>query len=437
MTDAALTHRRVLAIAVPIVISNVSVPLLGVVDTAVVGQMGEAAPLGAVGLGAIIITSIYWIFGFLRMGTVGLTSQAQGANDQTEVSVLLTRVLLIGLAGGIAVIALQAGLFWVALQMSPASDEVEALTRDYLAVRVWSAPAMIAIYGVTGWLIALERTRAVLAVQVGMNLLNIVLDIVFVLQFQWGVVGVAWATFLAEWFGLALGLWLCRENFKTATWRLWSRVLERSSLIKMAVVNTDIMIRSVLLQAIFLSFMLFGARFGDVTLAANQVLLQFLLLSSFAMDGVAFAAESLVGQAYGAKKPKDVRRASILTGIWAGGICIASSILILALGPWGIDFITTAEDVRAEARDYLIYMALAPILGFASWMLDGIFIGATRTRDMRNMMIVSTIVYFATVIPLMAAFGNHGLWMGMLISFVVRGITLAIRYPALERSALA
>ena len=437
MTDAALTHRRILAIAVPIVISNVSVPLLGVVDTAVVGQMGTAAPLGAVGLGAIILTSIYWIFGFLRMGTVGLTSQAQGANDQIEVSVLLTRVLLIGLAGGLIIIALQAALFWGALLLSPASAEVEALTRDYLAVRVWSAPAMIAIYGVTGWLIALERTRAVLAVQVGMNLLNIVLDIVFVLQFQWGVVGVAWATFLAEWFGLALGLWLCRENFKTATWRLWSRVLERSALIKMAIVNTDIMIRSVLLQAMFLSFMLFGARFGDATLAANQVLLQFLMLSSFAMDGVAFAAESLVGQAYGAKRPAEVRRASVMSGMWAAAICVVSAVLIFTLGPWGIDIMTTAPDVRIEARIYLIYMALAPILGFAAWMLDGIFIGATRTTDMRNMMIVSTIIYFASVIPLMAAFGNHGLWVGMLISFVVRGITLAIRYPALERSALA
>ena len=304
-----------------------------------------------------------------------------------------------------------------------------------MAIRVWSAPATIALYGVTGWLIALERTKGVLAIQVGMNGMNIILDLVFVLQLGWGVEGVAWATFIAEWSGLALGLWLCRDNFKGSDWLNWPRILDRTRLLNMASVNGDILIRSVLLQAIFVSFMFFGARFGDTALAANQVLLQFLFVTSYAMDGMVFAAESLVGQAFGAKSRARLRRVVVMTSGWAAGICCVAAVTFALFGAYGIDLMTTAPDVRQEARSYLIYMVLSPIMGFAAWMFDGIFIGATRTRDMRNMMIVSTVIYFASVVPLMASFGNHGLWAGMLISFVVRGATLAVRYPALERAA--
>ena len=236
MAEQAITHSRVLKIAIPIVISNATVPILGVVDTGVVGQMGEAVPIGAVGIGAIILTAIYWIFGFLRMGTVGLTSQAVGAKNAPEVAALLSRVLLIGFAAGLFMILAQAWLFWGAFKVSPASAEVESLARDYMAIRVWSAPATIALYGITGWLIAQERTRAVLAIQVVMNGVNILLDLLFVLQFQWGVEGVAWATFLAEWGGLALGLWLCRGNFVGDAWRNWSRVFDRAKLINMAAI---------------------------------------------------------------------------------------------------------------------------------------------------------------------------------------------------------
>lgn len=435
MADHAITHSRVLKIAIPIVISNATVPILGIVDTGVVGQLGEAVPIGAVGIGAIILTAIYWIFGFLRMGTVGLTSQAVGAKNAPEVAALLSRVLLIGFAAGLFMILAQAWLFWGAFKVSPASAEVESLARDYMAIRVWSAPATIALYGITGWLIAQERTRAVLAIQVVMNGVNILLDLLFVLQFQWGVEGVAWATFLAEWGGLALGLWLCRGNFVGDAWRNWSRVFDRAKLINMAAVNGDILIRSVLLQSIFISFLFFGASFGDVTLAANHVLIQFLEVTAFALDGFAFAAESLVGQAMGAKAVNDLRRSAILTSLWGAIVCSVLALVFFLFGPWGIDVMTTASDVRIEARTYLVYMVLSPILGLASWMLDGIFIGATRTRDMRNMMLISAAVYFAAVIPLMQLYGNHGLWLGMLVSFVIRGVTLGMKYPALERAA--
>ena len=430
-----ITHRRVLAIAVPIVLSNATVPILGIVDTAVVGQLGDPVPIGAVGIGAIILSAIYWVFGFLRMGTVGLTGQALGAGDQAEADALLSRSLLIGFAGGAAIIVLQVVLFAGAFRVSPASPEVETMARGYMEIRVWSAPAAIALYGITGWLIAAERTRAVLVIQVWMNGLNIVLNFVFVLGFGWGVNGVAIATFIAEWSGLAVGLWFCRDAFLRPFWKQWARVVDRGRLIRMAAVNGDILIRSLLLQAIFVSFLFLGADFGDVPLAANQVLLQFLHLTAYALDGFAFAAEALVGQAMGARSVARLRRGSVLTSVWGGGVMVVFALCVWVFGPAMIDLMTTSEEVRAEARIYLPWMIAAPVLGVASWMLDGIFIGATRTADMRNMMVISAAVYAVAVWVLVPLYGNHGLWMALLISFVVRGVTLAVRYPALERAA--
>ncbi|WP_406645320.1 MATE family efflux transporter [Aliisedimentitalea scapharcae] len=427
-----LSHGRVLKIAVPIVLSNATVPILGAVDTGVVGQLGAAAPIGAVGIGAIILSALYWIFGFLRMGTVGLTSQAVGAGDQAEVSALLTRALLLGAAGGVLVIALQLPLFWVSFQMAPASPEVEGMAREYLAIRVWSAPAAIGLYGITGWLIAQERTRAVLVVQVWMNGLNILLDLWFVLGLDWGVSGVAVATFLAEWSGFALGLWFCRRAFHVPDWRNWGQVFDSTRLRHMAVVNTDILIRSLLLEAMFVSFLFFGSGFGDVTLAANQVLLQFLMITAYAMDGFAFAAETLVGQAIGARRRDALRRSAGLTSFWGLVVVVVLALMFLLIGGWMIDLMAKSEDVRAVARVYLPYMVLAPPLGWAAWMLDGIFIGATATRDMRNMMVISTIVYFATAAVLLPVLANHGLWLALLVSFVARGVTLGLRYRGLE-----
>ncbi|SLN69950.1 MATE family efflux transporter [Roseisalinus antarcticus] len=435
ISPGTLTHRRVLTIAVPIVLSNATVPILGAVDTGVVGQLGEAAPIGAVGIGAVILTALYWLFGFLRMGTTGLTSQALGRRDAAEVSALLTRVLMIGLTAGAAIILLQLPLFRAAFVVSPASDEVEGLARGYMAIRVWSAPALIAIYGITGWLIAQERTRGVLLIQVLMNTMNIVLDLIFVLVLDWGVEGVAVATLLAEWSGLTLGLWLCRDAFRQPAWRDWPRVFDRVRLLNMARVNGDILIRSVLLQAIFVSFLFYGSGFGDVPLAANQVLLQFLSITAYALDGFAFAAETLVGQALGAFRRDALRRAAVLTSVWGLGMSAGLAAAFALGGPAIIDLMTTAPEVRVEARLYLPWMALAPLVGVASWMLDGIFIGATRTGDMRNMMAVSAAVYFASVYPLLGAFGNHGLWIALLLSFAVRGVTLGVRYPALEAQA--
>jgi len=419
-----ITHKRVLSIALPIVISNATVPILGAVDTGVIGQLGGAAPIGAVGIGAIILGALYWIFGFLRMGTVGLTSQALGAGDAQEVRALFFRSAGIGVLAGLAFIIFQipifAGAFWIA----PASTQVESLARDYMSIRVWSAPAAIAIYGLSGWLIAQERTRAVL-------------DFWFVLRLGLGVEGVAVATLIAEWGGLALGLYLCRQVFRGLALSWWQQIANRRRVIYMMQVNGDILIRSVLLQAGFVSFLFFGAELGDVTLAANQVLLQFVYLASYAMDGFVFAAESLVGQAMGARAVAQLRRGASVAAVWAFGTAFALAAGFWIMGPFVIDVMAKDPAVQQAARLYLPHMVAAPLLGALAWMLDGVFIGATRTKDMRNMMILSFLGYCGLVLLLLPSFGNHGLWMAMNGFFILRGISLALRYPALERVAAA
>jgi MATE family multidrug resistance protein len=409
--------------------------MLGAVDTAVVGQLGQAAPIGAVGLGAVILATIYWVFGFLRMGTTGMVAQARGAGDVAETGALLMRGLMIAGAAGLVFVAGQAAVFWAAFRLAPASPEVEALTRSYLAIRIWGAPAAIAIYALTGWLIALERARGVLALQFWMNGVNVVLDLWFVLGLGLGVPGVAVATLIAEWSGLALGLWLCRAAFAGAQWRDWGRVFDPERLRRMARVNGDILVRSVILQASFTTFMFLGAGLGDVTLAANQVLLQFLSITAYGLDGFAFAAEALVGQTVGARARAGLRRAAILTSQWGAGGAVLLAAVFLVAGPALIDLMATAEPVRAAARDYLPWLVAAPLTGIAAWMFDGIFIGATRTRELRNAMMVAVAVYVPALAVLVPAFGNHGLWAALMVLNVARGVTLALRYPALEAQA--
>jgi len=430
-----ITHRRVLRIALPIVISNATVPILGAVDTGVVGQLGAAAPIGAVGLGAIVLASLYWIFGFLRMGTTGLVAQAQGAGDFPEVAANLSRALLIGAMAGLALIVLQVPLFALAFRLAPASAEVEAMARSYMTIRIWGAPATISLYALTGWLIALERTRGVLLLQLWMNGLNIALDLWFVLGLGWGVQGVAIATLAAEWSGLALALWLARDAMAGRHWRTAARVFDRARLALMARVNTDIMIRSVLLQASFTSFLFLGAGLGDVTLAANQVLLQFLHITAYALDGFAFSAEALVGQAMGARSSRALRRAAIVSSQWAVAGAALLTLFFWLAGPLLIDLMTTSPEVRQTAATFLPWLVIAPLIGVASWMYDGIFIGATLTREMRNAMFVSVMVYVAALALLVPAFGNHGLWAALMVLNATRGVTMAAYYPRAEARA--
>lgn len=427
-----ITHARIWAISWPIILSNATVPILGAVDTAVVGQMGAAAPIGAVGLGAIILASVYWIFGFLRMGTTGLAAQAHGAGDGPERSAILYRALIIGLGAGVAIVAVQVGFFWAAFALSPASDEVEALARTYLQIRIWGAPATIALYAVNGWLIATERSRAVLGLQLWMNGANVALDLWFVLGLGWGVSGVAVATLMAEVSGLALGLWLCRDAFGAMFAPAVARLRNRAALLRMLSVNGDIMLRTILLQGAFTAFLFLAAGLGDVPLAANQVLMQFVMITAFALDGFAFAAETLVGQTLGARRARDLDRAARLSFGWGIGGSLVMAAAFAALGPKIIDLMTTAPEVRAAARHFLPWVVAAPVVGIASWMYDGIFIGATQTRAMLACAAVSTLCYALALGMLIPAFGNHGLWAALMVLNTVRGITAWWVWPRLR-----
>lgn len=434
MTDAptAITHSRILKIALPIVLSNATVPILGAVDTGVVGQMGLAAPIGAVGIGAVILSTLYWVFGFLRMGTTGLVSQARGAGDNLETGALFMRGLILAAIGGLIFIVGQSVIFAGAFWMAPASDEVETLASQYLRIRVWGAPATIALYVITGWLIAVERTRGILVLQLWMNGLNIALDLWFVLGLGWGVQGVAIATLIAELSGLALGLWLCRENFKGKEWYNWARIFDPVRLRRMLAVNGDIMLRSVIITVSFTTFLFMAADFGDVTLAANHILLQFLEITAFALDGFAFSAEALVGNAVGRKARGLVRKSAVMSSIWGIGAGVFLGLFFYIAGPWLIDVMSTAEDVRIEGRVFLIWILLAPIIGGPAWMLDGIFFGATWTKEMRNATIQSVVIYIIALMTLIPMFGNHGLWASLMVLNLARGITLLLRYPRLE-----
>ena len=436
-TAPALTHARIWRIAGPIVLSNATVPLLGAVDTGVVGQMGLAAPIGAVGLGAVVLATVYWIFGFLRMGTSGLAAQAHGAGDAAESSAILLRALVIAALAGLVLIALQGLLLRAAFSVAPASAEVEGLAQTYIAIRIWGAPATIALYAVMGWLLAIERARGMFAVQLWMNGLNVVLDLWFVLGLGWGVPGVAIASLIAEWSGLALGLWLCRPAFGPAFAAARARIADAAALRLMLAVNGDIMIRSVLLQLCFTAFIFLGARFGDVTLAANQVLLQFLEITAYALDGFAFAAETLVGQAVGARAVAGVRQATRLAMFWGfAGAALLAAAFALAGGPI-IELMTTSPEVRAEARIFLPWLVAAPLLGTAAWTWDGVFIGATLTRAMRQVMVLCVGIYVVALAVLVPTLGNHGLWAALMVLNLVRSVLMTRRYPEAEAKARA
>ncbi|MDM7933350.1 MATE family efflux transporter [Tabrizicola sp.] len=427
MTD--ITHGRVLRIAGPIVLANATVPLLGAVDTAVIGQLGDPASLGAVGIGAVILATLYWAFGFLRMSTSGLAAQAQGAGDMAERSAVLFRALIIGGVAGLALVAAQVGLFAGAFWLAPASPQVEGLAADYLAIRIWGAPATVALYALTGWLVGLERTRGVLILQLWQNGLNIGLDVWFVLGLGWGVPGVAYATLIAEWTGLLLALWLARDAFGPALRSGLERLGNRLAIRRMFTASRDIMGRTVLLQLSFTSFVFLGARFGDVTLAANQVLMQFLEITAFALDGFAFAAEALVGQAIGAKARGQTRAAARVCMQWGIGGAAGLALVFALTGPAIIDLMTTSPEVREAARAYLPWLVAAPLIGVAAWIYDGIFIGAMLTGDMLRAMLLSVAVYAVALAVLVPLGGNHGLWAGLMVLNGVRTFTLWRRHP--------
>jgi MATE family multidrug resistance protein len=430
-----ITHARVVRIALPVVLSNATVPLLGAVDTAVIGQMGQAAPIGAVGLGAMILATMYWVFGFLRMSTSGLAAQSAGAGDEVERSAILLRALAVAAAAGLGLIALQGLLFGVAFRVAPASDTVEALARQYLAIRIWGAPATIALYALTGWLVGMERTRGVLWLQLLQNGLNVVLCVAFVMGWGWGVPGVAVATLIAEFAGLLFAFYLARDALGAGLRPALARIGDRVALRRMFSASRDIMLRSVMLQLSFTTFLFLGAKHGDVTLAANQVLLQFLDITAYALDGFAIAAETLAGQAVGARSLPQFRQASRITMQWGFGGGALLALIFLLAGPALIDLMTTAPDVRAEARRFLPWLVAAPLISVASWIYDGIFIGALMTREMLRTMGLSVAIYVAALLVMGSA--PHGLWASLMVLNASRSLSMRAVFPAALRRVSA
>jgi len=428
-------NRDVWHMAGPIILSNVSVPLLGAVDTAVVGHLPGAHYIGGVAIGALIFSFVYWGFGFLRMGTGGLTAQAFGAGNSDEVRSVLARAALLAGLLGLAVTTLQWPLGEFAFALLDASDDVEHLARSYYEIRIWGAPAALLNYAMVGWFIGIRDAKSALVMQVTMNGVNIILDLWFVIGLDLGVVGVAWATLISEVGAITIGGYLVRRNLKRigGNWRRQA-ILDGGRLTHLLAVNRDIFIRTLGLQLSFATFTALGARMGDAVLAANAVLMIFQSIMAYALDGFAHAAEALAGGYFGAKDRAKFRQAVRVSSLWALAFALAFTVVYAVFGGLVIDTITNIPDIRILARDYLLWTVVSPLISVWSFQLDGIFIGATRTADMRNAMLQAVIVYVGALFILVPAFGNHGLWASLMILMVARAITLMLRYPAIERS---
>ncbi len=429
-----VSHRSVWALAGPIIISNLSIPLVGAVDTAVVGHLPEPQAIGAVALGALIFSFLFWGFGFLKMGTTGFIAQAYGANNQQLLSDTLSRVILLALAFGSLTILLSYPLIQFALYLLDSSEVVENLASDYAFIRIWSAPATLCTYVFIGVFIGMHNTRQVLWLLLVLNCSNILLDLVFVMGFNMGVEGVALATLIAEYLAAMCGFYLLRHPIKKALAQFsWKKILERNAIMVLMKANSDIFIRTLCLVFSLSYFTAQSAKMGEVVLAANAILLHFQSIMAYGLDGFAHAAEALTGSAYGAKKRDAFKRAVKLTSFWAFIIAIFISLLYFLLGDYILSFFTSIDDVLSSAKTYLPWMIIAPIVSIWSFQLDGIFIGASYTKEMRNAMIVSMVIYLALLQVLIPQWGNHGLFLGLSLFMVIRAITLGLYYPRIIR----
>jgi MATE family multidrug resistance protein len=425
-----VTHARVLAIAVPMTIANVTTPLIGVVGTAVIGRLGEAHLLGAVAMSAVVFDCLFWLFAFLRMGTVALTAQALGAGDVAEERATLIRALTVAAAIGLALILLQVPLGAIIYRLMGASAEVTRAAESYFAVRIWSAPFVLANLVMLGWFVGIAHAAIALGLQVAINLVNLIVTTLLVLWFGFGVTGAAIGALVSEAAGTIAGLALA---LRIVGVRMPARLFDRVRLVRLFVVNRDILIRTAALIGAWGFFAAQGARQGDVVLAANAVLHNLMLIGAFFLDGFASAAGQLCGMAIGARDGRAFSRAVRLSISWGFGFGIATTAALLLAGPWLIDLMTASPDVRLVARDYLVYAALAAVIGVFAFAYDGIYVGATWTRDIRNLMVVSLLAYLA-VWWLTRPLGNTGLWIAILVFFGSRGALQAMRYPALVRA---
>jgi MATE family multidrug resistance protein len=431
-----ISHRRILVLALPMTLSHVTTPLLGLVDATVIGRLGEAHLLGAVALGAVIFDFVFWSFGSLRMATAGLTAQATGAGNRHEVDLTLARAFLVAGATGLLLILLQWPIAALAFSMAGASQAVTDALSTYFFIRIWAAPFTLANYVILGSTLGRGRTDLGLLLQVAINVANIAFTMALVLGFGLGIAGAAIGTALAEVLGTGLGIVVLRRLGSNPLAVAWHEILNRAAMLQTLAMNRDIMIRNVALILAFSIFSALGARSGDVTLAANAVLYNMFLIGGYFLDGFATAAETLCGQSIGARDERSFRRAIRLSLGWSLGFGLAVSSVFLVGGGFFIDFVSTNPEVRSYARDYLMFAALTPFFGAAAFAFDGIYTGATWTRSMRDLMVIAFMAYGA-ILLVAGDLGNTALWIALLIFLSARGLGQFILYPRLAKKTFA
>lgn len=427
-------HKRVLTLAFPIVLANLTQPILGAVDTAVAGHLDGPQYLGGVALGGLVFSFVFWGFGFLRMGTTGLVAQAFGAHDDAALRASILRAMLLAFAIGMAVLVLQLPVIRYALAALGGSAAVQDTASAYSHARIWAAPFALGNYVVLGALLGCQRVRLALVTQIFINLVNIVAVLLFVYSFGWGIAGIGAATAFADFCGFVLGvaiLWRLRPRGLEAP--AWSRLLDGHALKRLVAINRDIFVRTICLLGSYAWFAHLGARQGDAVLAANAVLLNFQTFMAFGLDGFAHAAEALVGAAAGARDRHAFRQAVKVTMLWSVIGAAGFSVVYALGGEWIIGRLTDQAVVHAAAVRYLPWAAVLPVVSVAGFLLDGVFIGATRTRELMQAMAVSLGVFLLAAWGLAGTLGNHGLWLALVIFMVARGVTLAVQVAGVER----
>lgn len=427
-----MNHRdkQILKIALPAIVTNITVPLLGLVDTAIVGHMGNATYIGAIAVGSMVFNLVYWVFGFLRMGTSGLTAQARGRRDLQEMRSMLVRSQTVAMTVALLILLLQVPLRDVMLWLIGPTDDVRPLAETYYHIVVWGAPAMLSLYGLSGWFIGMQNTRLPMVISISQNVVNIVASLALVYGLGMKVEGVALGTVVAQYAGLLMALTVLARYYRRY---ITVRLCSLKEFIPFLRVNSDIFLRTLCLVAVNLYFTSAGARQGATILAVNALLLQLYLLFSYFMDGFAYAGEALCGRFWGARDNKAFREVVGRLFMWGAIMTVLFTTLYVAGGMPFLRLLTDEETVVQAAREYVWWAWLIPVAGVAAFVWDGIFIGITRTRGMLVSAGVASVVFLAGVVWLMPVMGNHGLWLSMLLYLAVRGIVQSVIFRSDKR----
>lgn len=427
------SHRAFWLLAGPMIISNISMALLGLVDTAVVGHLDTAVYLGAVAVGSVIFDFLYWGMGFLRMGATGVTAQAHGQDDATEMRTILGQSVLIGLSIALLILIFQNAIINTGLSLLEGSSDVKHFALVYCKWMIWGAPALMFLFSVSGWFLGMQNAIAALTVGITVNVINIVLDIILVVVFEMDVRGVALATVIAQYSGVILAIILVKKELanKVGEWS-FAKIVNAEKLKQFLHLNHNIFIRTICLILVFAFFTREGAKYGDLTLAANAILMKFYLLMALALDGFNHAAEALVGKAIGQKSKANFNNAVMLALKWSFAFGLFFTLFYWFAGEWLIYLLTDINDVRDVAKEYLPWMIFLPLISVWCFLLDGVFIGATRGPEMRNAMLICTFVFFLPLWYLFQYLDNHGLWLAFTLFIGLRGVVLGIYYYRIE-----